>query len=1051
MFNIMSTHLLPQKSVQKRLKSILNSNRLQKWLLAIFALFLVQALGAQNLIRVQGRVLSDKNEALPLATVVLVGTGTGVQTDENGSYSIETPPDGVLQASYIGYESVDIPVSGRTQIDFALGTMVLQEVVVIGYGTARKRDVTGSIVSVNSSELKEVPAGNTIQALQGRLAGVDIARNGTRPGSGGQIRIRGSRSLFASNDPFLVVDGIPYGGSINDLNPDDIANIEVLKDASATAIYGSRGSNGVILISTKKGSAGKPVLTYDGYYGVSQIIDQYKVFGAQEFEDLRDIAGYNTLSPDEVQGLANGVNTNWQDYLYNNGSISNHSLGISGGTDMMTYSIGGGYFKEDGVITGQSFDRYSIRASLDAKISKNIKVGLNSMNTLGTTKGEGLNPIYNTMRINPALSPYNADGSINLRPLVGTVDEFSTANPLTLDDSDAVVQSRRRLRTFNSLYGEVNIWKGLKYRLNVGLDYRQENYGEYIGPNTIINPGGVEPTQNRARASFGEGWDYVIENLLTYDQTFNEKHRVGVTLLYSVQKSQSVGSGTFQTTQLPGDFVQYYALNLGSGGLTFLDGTGGSFSRRGLVSYMGRLNYTFNGKYLLTATFRRDGSSIFPSGTWLNYPAFSLGWNIADEDFLSGSTVLNTLKLRAGYGVTGQQDIPTSAYLGGLSTNTRYNYGTTLVNGVLVTSLPNRDIRWESTETTNFGIDFGLFENRLTGSVDVYTQKTDGLLIQKQLPLSNGANNYWTNAAKTEGNGVEVVLSADLLRSSQTDGFQFSVDLNFSVARDKVVELQDPTLQQDIQNGLFVGHPISAIFDYTKLGIWQKDEADLAASYNSAFYVSKPGEIKIADINNDGVINADDRSIIGSAQPDWTGGVTLRFGYKNFDLSMVTFARMGGTLIATYFQNDGTTSGYFGFGTGRSNQFAVDYWTPVNATNAFPIPNNNDRKQFSSTLGYYDASFIRVRSINLGYTFPKSWTSNIGVESLRVYLSSQNPFILYSPFVSAGLGIDPEGTGTGGAINPQGASNGAIRSGTITAGLSTPPVKSLILGLNIKF
>jgi len=1047
----MGTPLLTCLSAGNRFEKKKNRNRFHQFLFILFAFFLSHALLAQGVIRVEGKISSDTGEPLPFATVKVVGATTGAVANQDGVYALDAPSDGTLMVSFTGYQSVEMPVGGRTHVDIVLSESVLQEVIVVGYGTARRRDVTGSIASINDNNLREVPASNAFQALQGRIAGMDIARNGTRPGSGGVIRIRGNRSLFAGNDPFIVVDGIPYGGNINDLNPDDIASIEVLKDASSTAIYGSRGSNGVLLISTKKGKSGKPVLSYDGYYGITDIIGQYDVFNAQEFATLRGIAGYNTLSPQEMEGLANGTNTNWQDHLYTTGSITNHNLGISGGTDAMNYSFGAGYFKEDGVIPGQNFDRFSIRATLEAQISSRIRIGLNSMNTLNNTNGEGVNPIYNTLRINPALSPYNADGSVNLRPLVGTVDEFSTANPLTITNAEAITQLRRRLRTFNSLFGEVNIFKGLKYRLNVGLDFRQENYGEYFGPNTIMNPGGVQPTQNRARTSYGDGWSYTLENLLSYERMIGERHQIGVTALYSVQRDQNTGSGTLQTTSLPADFVQYYGLNLGSSGVSFLDGTGGSFSRRGLVSYMGRVNYSFDGKYMLTATFRRDGSSIFPSGTWLNYPAFSLGWNIADENFMRNVRFLNTLKLRIGYGTTGQQDIPVSAYLGGLSTNTRYNFGTTLVNGVLVTSLPNRDIRWESPQTTNFGLDFGIIGNRLTGSVDVYSQKTDGLLIQKQLPRSNGANNYWTNAAKTEGHGVEVVLSAAIIQPKTSGGFGFSTDLNFSIARDKVVELQDPTLMQDIQNGLFVGHPINSIYDYTKLGIWQKEEADVAAQYNSAFYVSAPGELKIADINNDGVINDLDRSVVGSSQPDWTGGMTNRFTFSNFDLSVVTFARMGATLVATYYQNDGSTNGYFGFGTGRSNQVAVDYWTPLNPTNAFPIPNNNDRKQFSSTLGYYDASFIRVRSINLGYQFPTRLAGQLGLSALRVYLTAQNPFIIYSPFVDAGLGIDPEGTGTGGAIKPQGSNSEAVRTGTITMSLSTPPTQSYILGVSVKF
>ncbi|RAV99034.1 SusC/RagA family TonB-linked outer membrane protein [Pseudochryseolinea flava] len=1014
--------------------------------------FITFQVSAQQVIT--GKVSDENNVGMPGVNVLVKGTSAGTTSDSDGNYSltVSDPNQVTLVFSFIGYTSQEVPIGGRTTVDITMqpSLATLSEVVVVGYGTQKKSDITGAVASLSQSALTEVSNANVVQALQGRIAGVDIARTGSRPGAGGQIRIRGNRSLSGSNDPLIVLDGIPYQGSINDINSDDIASVDVLKDASATAIYGSRGSNGVIILTTKRGKSGTPQIYYNGYVGISKALGKYDLFNAKEFKAFRDYSGYTAgYSPMELEGIANGTDSDWQDVAFRNGHVSNHELGISGGSNDVTYGFSAGYFKEQGILDPQSFERFSLRSTIDAKIGSRIRVGLNSLNTLNYTNGEGVNPMYAIARITPLAPVYNANGTPNLYPQAGTVDETATMNPLTLWNDTDIVDRRRRLRTFNSLYGEVSIVDGLKYRLNVGVDFRQDNRGTYTGPNTIMNAAAGTTKQASATVANGEAWTYVLENLLTYEKTFADVHRLSFTGLFSVQKDRNFNT-QMNGSNFPFGEVQYYNFSLADRNSITLPGNNNNFTTSGLMSYMGRVNYAFNDKYLLTATFRRDGSSVFPKNQFLNYPAFALGWNVSKEDFMSGIKPINNLKVRLGYGVTGNQGIPANATRGSLAQN-RYNYSTTNVFGYFVSTLPNIDLRWEDTKQYNLGIDFGLFNNRISGSIELYRQTTDNLLVQKSLPRSNGANSYWTNAASTRSKGMEINLST--VNIETPSGFSWTSDFNISLNREEITRLADPTIKNDIGNGWFVGQPINVIYDFTKEGIWQIEDAVEAATYSR-----KPGEIRIKDISGpdgtpDGKITDLDRSVIGTFQPKWIGGMTHRFAFKNFELSTVWFARMGGTLVATYLAtNGGGDQGYFGFNSARPNQYKVDYWTPNNPTNAFPAPTGGvTNLPYSSTLSYYDASFVKVRNITLGYNLPSELLERIRVTSFKVYVSIQNPFIVYSPFVRDGLGFDPEGTGTGGAVQTQGGeTNQGVSARAITVGLNTPSVRWYTLGVNIK-
>lgn len=1033
-----------------------------RWSVAAFLLLLspLSLLAQSKLISGKVRDASN-NDFLPSVSVTVKGSTKGSVADATGNYKIEASANETLVFSFIGYETQEVLVGNRTTIDVALAVgsgNELNEVVVVGYGTQKKRDITGSVVSVTEATLKEVPAPNLLNALKGRAAGVSIVSNGSTPGSQASIRIRGNRSLTTGNGdgldgPLVVVDGIPYGG-LNDINPDDISNIEILKDASATAIFGSRGAGGVILVTTKRGKVGKPVLSYDGYHGVTSIMGKYNVMNGEQYAKFKDLsATYNTqgagttaypLTEEERANLAAGISTDWQDLLYKQGFNTSHQLGLQGGVENTQYGMGIGYFNETGIIPNQNFDRMTIRATLDQKIGKRVKVGLNTINTLtrrNDPAGGGMPT--ELVRLSPLVPAYNADGTVNLNPKKGTI-EAQAVSPLTLiSRGDDILSNERSLRTFNSLYAEVNILDGLKYRFNAGLNFSQVHFNGYGPPNTFVNTG-VDQSVSNADIRNTEYWDVNLQHLLYYDKTFAEKHKIGVTALYEVTKNHNLGSN-FNVKGVPADYIQTANFALASGVVTANTGFGNSFGQTGLLSYMARLNYTFNDKYTMTATFRRDGSStLSPGNQYFNYPAIGLSWNIIDEPFMKSLTFLSNLKLRGGWGISGNRNVGAYATLGALSSG-YYNFGTTTAGQALaytVTSLPASDLGWQSTSQSDFGLEIGLFNNRITGSFDVYKQNTKDILLSVNLPQSNGAGSALKNLGRTEGKGFESSLTFDIFRNKS--GFNWSVDATYFFNREKITQLTTPSELDNKGNFWFVGQPLTVIYDYNKIGIWQTGDGDLAKQTSP---VQVPGEIRVEDVDGNGKIDAADRKVIGNFQPKWEGGLTNRISFKGFDLSIVTYARMGMKVLVPYLA--GTSGGGSGFGflnQGRSNQLVMDYWTVDNPTNAFPKPNaGGGVRDFTSTTQYQDGSFIKVRSINLGYTVPTKGLTKIGISSARIYVNATNPFILYSPLVKAKLAVDPEGNGYGNTIQ------GGNFNRVISVNLNNPPVKQFTLGVNLKF
>ncbi len=1030
--------------------------------LALVTMLFTFQVNAQDL-QIKGTITNSSGVAVSNATITVKGTTNAVTATDNGDFIISAPGTGTLVITSVGYSKIEIPIQNRTTITVLMesSSSNLNEVVVIGYGTQRKRDVTGSTVSVKGETLNEIKAPNIFNQLQGRAAGVDIVNNSTNLGVGGQIRIRGNRSISGNNNPLIVVDGMAFGGNINDIDPESIANVDILKDASATAIFGSRGSNGVIIITTKRGKVGKPITTYNGYVGVVNAMDTWDVFNAQEYaqfkEDARQgqpafatnpsvISPYG-LTPTETANLAAGVSTDWQDLLLTTGIRTGHDLGVNGGNDRTQYYFGLGYFKETGIIPDQSLDRYTLNVNIDHKLTKWLKIGFQSFNTLNFQKRVGTNAYGSGLRLSPLFKPYNDDGSINFQPAIEQGVDNVQINPLTsIGNNDLIKADQRRYQFQHNFYAEAQLMAGLTFKTSFGYGWSQTFNSDYTGPNTIfntnLNTAGSRLSQNNA-----EGWQYTINNSLNYNHTFAEKHKLQVQVLQEVQKNEFRQQG-WNGTGIPADYIQDYNFQLAD----VVTANGGGYSESGLIGYMGRAIYSFNDKYLLTATVRTDGASVLAKGNqWVTYPAFSVGWNIDQENFMSNADFVSSLKLRAGWGISSNAGIGPFTTLGSLSSGF-YNYGqgtTPLVNfvgGYTINTLPNPNLTWEKTKGLNLGIDFGLFNDRLTGSIEYFSTQTEGNLLTKSLPRSQGANSILVNAGNTESYGFELSLSSINIAKRTQGGFQWRTDFNAFFTREKITALQQG-LQRDEGNGWFVGQPITVIYDVKKLGIWQtKDAADAAR------YGVQPGDIRLEDVNNDGVINAADRQVVGNFQPDLVAGMTNSFEYKNFDLNVVLFGRFGQTIAATYLSADGGGSGYPFFMNSRVNQHKVDYWTPNNPTDAFPQPDaSRDGQLFTSTLTYRDGSFIKIRTAELGYTLSSKLLNRMKIDRLRFYLSAQNPMILWSPLVKEGLTIDPEGNGTGNAVGSSTGGAAPVQGRAITVNMGVPPSRVFIFGVNLKF
>jgi TonB-dependent starch-binding outer membrane protein SusC len=1000
--------------------------------------------------KVSGTVTdASTGETLIGVSVQVVGTTVGAITDLDGKFSIDAPKGAVLSFSIIGYVTENVTPSGPT-VDVKLVSDVkkLEEVVVVGYGVQRKEAVTGSVASMKGDVLRDVPASNISTALQGRVAGVDMEQTSSQPGATMQIRIRGTRSLNATNDPLVVLDGIPFAGSIGDINPSDIKSIDILKDASATAIYGSRGANGVILVTTIKGKKNqKAQVTYNGYYGVKDIFAKVPMMNGPQFVALRKAAASYKNTADE----ADTINTDWQDLLYKTGYVTSHNLGISGGTEKGNYMFSGTYYRDEAVIPLQNFTRYSIRFSVDQEVGKYLLFGISSNNNYSITNGANLGA-GSAISQSPIANPYNADGTFKTTVAQATQGPVWVYTRGTLEAlGDKYIDETRAFGTYNSMYGEVKIpgVDGLKYRINLGLNYRQSNYGNYTGQGVFS---GSSTTVSSATVRNENTINYAVENLLTYDRSFG-KHKINAVALYSCEQKKYTKQ-TIKATDIPSDAFQFYNLGRANGQITIDPGTDSNgipyqdYQLSGLMSYMGRVMYSFNDRYMLSATVRSDGSSVLATGhKWHTYPAVSAAWNIKEESFMKDLVLIDMLKLRAGYGETSNQAINPYQTLGLLSTK-GYNYSSTYSTGMYVSKLPNPNLGWEFSKTINVGIDFALLKNRLSGTFEVYEMNTDNVLLNVSLPATSGVSSVMANIGKTQNRGIELSLNGIIL--SNLNGFTWEAGFNIYVNRNKLKELASGATQ-DVTNNWFVGHPINVIYDYKKVGLWQ--EGDAYMSILEPGTGTAPGMIKV-NYNgprlDDGTptraISTDDREIM-DADPKFQGGFNTRLAYKGFELSVVGAFKNGGILNSTLYG----ASGYLNnLNTRNGNNVNVDYWTPTNTGAKYPKPGgrmSSDNPIYGSTLGYFSASYLKIRTITLGYTFNKNWNwiKGAGIENLRLYCTVQNPFVFFSPYHDES-GMDPE-------TNSYGDENVAVKGShsQLIIGTNTPATRNFLFGINLSF
>ena len=976
-----------------------------------------------------GSVTNQYGKPVIGATVQVKGSSIGTYTDDSGIFKFDNiSNNSVLILSFIGMTTQEVPLNGKIRINVVLEeeAVGLNEVVVIGYGSQRKKDVTGSIVSVTGEKLMETATFSPAQALQGKASGVVVQQTNAKPGEDPRVMIRGNRSLSATNEPLYVVDGIPLVSGYSEIPQSNIASIDILKDASATAIYGSRGANGVILITTKKGMSGKPVIEYNAYYGTQKPRKLVELFDAAEWVDLireayRTTGAYPALptwEKDQIMmpvaqetdpyGIAYKIQNaydpdgswhperletvDWMGEVMRTGQVMNHELSVRGGTESFRSFVSASYFYQGGLVKGQDYERYSARVNFDWNLTRKVILGgFTSFSFVN--RNDGANLFSMTQSISPLANKRNAEGELIGRP----GNDTQLWNPI-LNITEYINQYRRE-RFLGSYYLEITLPLNFKFRSNFGLDFGPSFDQAFYGSMSSDRQGGFP----RASNSGDDNLMFTWENLLYWNKTIKD-HVFGLTLLQSIQQERSE-SYEINVQNLAFSTQLWY--NVGSA--QTISGVSSRFTKWQMASFMGRLNYTLKDRYLLTVSARYDGSSrLAPGHKWVLFPSAALAWRITEENFMQNISVLNNLKLRVGYGMTGNSAIEPYKTAGNLSYS-RYNYGASNVMSFYQNEMPNPALSWEKTKQWNAGIDFGFLKSRINGTIDFYIQNTFDLLMSRQLPNVSGFSSVVYNIGKTRNKGIEVTLNTVNIKNSD---FEWVSDLTFSRNKEEIVELYGGK-NDDTGNGWFIGQPLSVYYDYRSLGIWQLDEEEEALKYGAS---SKPGTIKVYDKVPDYKITADDREIIGTPRPKFVAGFSNRLKYKNIDMNFFLNSSYGNML---------SYSRDFRY-TGRYNSIKTNYWRvteydgtgkPIvsNGSNEAPRPNNGvEAIPYVSSLSYFDASFIRLSNAAIGYTIHISNIRHKPENSLRLYISVQNAFC-----ITKYPGTDPESGSSFNVPNPR--------------------------------
>ncbi|KAA5546420.1 SusC/RagA family TonB-linked outer membrane protein [Adhaeribacter rhizoryzae] len=960
-------------------------------------------------VTIQGKVTGEANDALPGVTVQVKGTTTGTSTGVDGSYSL-TVPDGnaTLVFSYVGYTTQEVAINNRTTLNVTLrpDAKALEEVVVVGYGTQKKGDVTVAVASVAGEAIAERGTVNPLQAVQGQVAGVDISAGSGRAGTNYNIQIRGQNSL-AGGSPLYVVDGVIVP-DINFLNPQDIAKMDVLKDAASTAIYGSRGSNGVVIVTTKQGNLvkGGATISYDGYTGIRQNVRMPNFMEGPEWWEFRqnsyivpeliagnnptDIGAAGSSNPEVARRIAENDYTNWRDLVMQTGVQNNHWLTVSGtSSNNMQYVLGAGYQNEKGNLINEYFDRYNFKASVDHKISDRWAAGAAFNFAISEIERGSDLAVTNAFRMAPIFKPYDDAGNLVFRPgqipIPGTTNVTSmtsSVNPL-LDNENSDNNTRRSFGVGN-LYLQYSPLEGVSFRSTFSPRVTFERNGRFWGSQTESR-GGLQPA---AELRNNEAFSYILDNIVTVNKAYKE-HSFTFTGLHSIQQER-YESNFSRVTNLPFNSSFY---NLGTA--SSRERIESDFSKISLISYMGRINYAFRDRYLVTLATRWDGSSkLSPGNKWSSFPSAAIAWRLSEEGFMDGFDFLTDLKVRLSAGVAGNNN-NISAYgtQMNLSSPTFYDFGGTLGLGYTPNRLPNPGLTWERTREYDLGLDYALFMGRVSGSVDVYDKLSQGVIMDRDVAMENGWVSIKDNVGSVSNKGVELSLRTVNIA---TDNFEWSTTFNFARNKNAIVELLDK--KEDLPgNSWFIGEPINVNYTYIFDGIWQENQADQALIYKQI-----PGMARVKDTDGNGVLNNADRAIIGQRDPKWTGGFSTSVTYRGFDFSASLFARQGHQVLSTFHQE------FTNLADRGRTKLDVDYYMPANnitparVSNTYPMPGRPG--DYWSLVGYYkDASFVKVQNISLGYSLPASLLERVKIKSVRLYSNVLNPFV-FSDYD----GFDPE-------------------------------------------
>lgn len=945
---------------------------------------------------VSGTVADPSGVPLPGVNVVIKGTNTGASTDFDGNFSIQAAETDVLIFSFVGFKDQEVTIGNNTSFSISLEeeASFLDEIIVTGYGTQTRREVTASIVRVDSETIERVAAGSSVDAIKGQVAGVDITSQGGRPGQSPQVQIRGRRSISASNDPLYVVDGIPVtssvdGGAIFDIAPQDIESMEILKDAAATAIYGSRGANGVIIITTKRGKQGEQTqVSYSGYYGTTEVLNVPDMMNAEEYKNMRAEAFRKNSSSefswdgqtesdlyilfDGEQALVDnytaGKDFRYLDAVLQKGSQQSHQISARGGTEKTAYNASVGYFSEEGIVPGMDYERINARLNLDHRINDMFKFGMSTTLTQATNNW-GSNAVMNeALRNLPIGRPYLDDG---VTPRMFTWNDGIATNPLAEIVPGAYIDERLSTRIFLPTYLEVTFNPDLKFTTTFGPDLRFVRRGEFRGAATNDNRMGPADAETETRREQG----FTLENLITYNKEIGPG-RLKVTLLQSIQEFTSE-TGKAEVLNLPYESQLWY--NIGTAAVK--GNLSSSLSEWQLQSYMGRVNYDINGKYLFQASIRGDGSSRLSEGNkWAYFPGVSAGWRVNEESFMADAP-FDELKLRLSYGEVGNTAISPYQTQGGLA-RTVYSWGGSSAFGYRVNDIPNAELGWEISKTLDLGVDFTLMNGNISGTFDVYQTKTSDLILARNLPWTSGYESVFQNVGSTETNGVEFGVNAVIL--DNPDGLNFDVNFNISSYDEKITELAlkdaSGNPADDVGNEWFIGQPVRVFYNYEYGGIYKTSEAASAQSLEGKV----PGVIARKDSNGDGQITPDDRRVLGTDVPDYFGGITTNFSYGNWDLSAFFYFKQGQMIQSNFHRGNNSLQG-------RYNNLDVDYWTPDNQDARYPRPSiGNEGAIDGELLQYFDGSFVKLRNLTLGYNVDSEVASSIGMRNLRVYLQGQN-------------------------------------------------------------